>query len=126
MLHQLSGGNYPKLHLVAFKATRDVQTALRDLATESHGHYHKYSSSVQQLPPDEQHTEGHTGDNIGSEARAVSESAAVDHVEDSDVNFVKEEIAKIQRLLADIESMSDGFPDSSLLKQLQEVLLRMY
>lgn len=116
MVHKLGGDNCPKLHLVAFRAAENVQKALRDLAGESHGYYHRYSSD-QQPPSDNQKC----GTNIGPEVSTGVDPVA-DLVENSDVNSVKEEIAKAQRILIDIGNLKHGPLDHSLLEQLREVL----
>ena len=123
MVDKLSGDNCPKLHLVAFGATPNVQATLRELAVESHGHYHSYSIGIQQYSSDSQQlAQVHNqqpGTDVGNKVSADVEPAA--NLEDSDVESVKEEITKARRILIDIESLKHDFLDHSLLQLLREV-----
>lgn len=123
IVDKLSGETRPRLHLVAFRASQGVQTALRDLARESHGHYHGYSSDYsQQSPSDNQKLadQGLVAD-VDPDVGASVESVA-DLVKDSDINSVKDEIAKARSIIINIETLKHGLLDHVLLEELREVM----
>ena len=125
MVDRLAGERHPKLHLVSFRATSHVQTSFRDLAQESHGHYHVYTPDQWKMKQ---------ASSTRSNAKEAQNSAVSDEVqkqpmenrvcellEDSDVDSVWEEISKARRTLIDIESVKSGLLDYTLLEQLREV-----
>ena len=127
MVDKLTGEKRPKLHLVAFRGSSNVQTSFRDLARETHGHYHGYSPDYphnDQLPNlrsnARQRAEGKSSGEGSGHEQAV-ENAIGEMVEDSDVDSVKGEISKARKILIDIESLKSGLLDYTLLEQLREV-----
>ena len=127
MVDKLAGEKRPKLHLIAFRASPDVQTSFRMLARDSYGHYHGYSPSLpnnnlsQNKSPNTKKAKGGNAEQA-KENQVASEDIIGELVEDSDVDAVKEEISKARKILIDIESVKSGLLDHSLLEQLREVL----
>ena len=96
IVDRLSGENAPALHLVAFNAPQEVQTALYELATECKGHFHSYSTL--QMQEDAAHT-----------------------VSDTDIQKIREEIVKAEAVVSGLKSLECGALEQQLIETLREV-----
>ena len=97
MVEKLSGENAPKLHLVTFNAPDSIESAMDNLARETWGHFHSHTMQL-----------GETNS----------------EVKDSDINEIKEEIAKAQAVLCELKSLQHGNLGQQLLETIREVWQR--
>lgn len=96
MIDKLSGENAPKLHLVAFNTSEEIQSSLSNMSRECHGHFHSHTP----LQPD-------------------AEEGASCSVRDSDIDRVREEVGK--RILCELKGLEHGNLGQQLMETLREV-----
>ena len=114
MVDRLSGEDAPRLHLVSFNGSHDVCTSLSYLALECHGHFHSFSPT----PPPSVLAEEAGGE--GQEGQVCEKRGGYSMV-DSDVQRVREEIVKAERVLGELRNLEHGALGQQLLEILREV-----
>lgn len=112
MIDKLSGENAPKLHLVAFNASEDIQRSLLDLSKECHGHFHSHTLEPDTLEPGSLEPGSLEPDAMGDSGCSVR---------DTDITSVREEVVKAQRILSELRNLEHGNLGQDLIATLREV-----
>ena len=140
MIDRLCGENAPKLHLVAFGASEDIQHSLSILAKESHGHFHSHTPPLHDTAGQDSHTsqdmagetlqDSHTMNQDTTEAQQDRHTLCQDtpgegsgSVQDSDIDRIREEIVRAQRIISELKNLEHGNLGEHLMHTLREVRL---